>query len=388
MPMRIVVAPDSFKESMTAVRAARAMTAGVRDALPSCVVDQVPVSDGGEGFAEAVTTAWGCSWQEVTTVDPLGRPRMAGFGLDGDRAVIDLASSVGLEHIAPGERDVMSSSTTGLGRVITASVDAGARSLLIGLGGSASNDMGLGMLVALGARCLDEQGHEVEPIPAEFSRIQRIEVEPARRRLEGVSITVAGDVTNPLTGPHGAAAVFGPQKGLTGPAIAQVDGEMTRLACVLGLSQWVSHPGTGAAGGAAFALAAVLGAEITAGIDQLTRVVGLRERLESADLLMTGEGALDRQSLDGKAVSGVLHLARECGVPSMVFAGRVRTDARAQRRLADLGAQDIIQISDPSEPLETSLQRGPDRLRRAVADAVRHFSAGDAHSNHASNDIL
>ena len=130
--MRIVVAPDSFKESMAV---------GVRDALPMCLVDQVPVSDGGEGFAEAVTAAWDASWQEVTTVDALGRPRTAGFGRASDRAVIDLASSVGLEHILPGERDVMRSSTIGLGHVIAAAVDAGARSLLIGLGGSASNDL-------------------------------------------------------------------------------------------------------------------------------------------------------------------------------------------------------------------------------------------------------
>lgn len=361
---------------MTAVQAARAMAVGVRDALPTtCVVDQVPVSDGGEGFAEAVTAAWSASWQEVTTVDALGRPRMAGFGLDGDRAVVDLASSVGLEHIAPGERDVMRSSTAGLGHVITAAVDAGARSLLIGLGGSASNDLGLGMLVALGARCLDERGGEVEPVPAEFSRIRRIEVGPARRRLEGVSITVAGDVTNPLTGPHGAAAVFGPQKGLFGPAITWVDGEVTRLAAVLGLSHWACRPGTGAAGGTAFALAAVLGAELATGIDHLARVVGLRERLKEADLLLTGEGTVDGQSLNGKAVSGVLRLACEYGVPSIVFAGRVRIDAAAQQRLSDLGAQRIIQISDPSEALETSLRRGPEHLRRAVADAVGHCSA-------------
>lgn len=374
--MRIVIAPDSFKESMTAVQAARAMAVGVRDALPTtCVVDQVPVSDGGEGFAEAVTAAWSASWQEVTTVDALGRPRTAGFGLDGDRAVVDLASSVGLEHIAQGERDVMRSSTAGLGHVITAAVDAGARSLLIGLGGSASNDLGLGMLVALGARCLDERGGEVEPVPAEFSRIRRIEVGPARRRLEGVSITVAGDVTNPLTGPHGAAAVFGPQKGLFEPAITWVDGEVTRLAAVLGLSHWACRPGTGAAGGTAFALAAVLGAELATGIDHLARVVGLRERLEEADLLLTGEGTVDGQSLNGKAVSGVLRLACEYGVPSIVFAGRVRIDAAAQQRLSDLGAQRIIQISDPSEALETSLRRGPEHLRRAVADAVGHCSA-------------
>ena len=386
--MRIVVAPDSFKKSMTALQAARAMAAGVRDALPACAIGQVPVSDGGEGFAEAITSAWTASWREVSTIDALGRPLTAGFGLDGHRAVVDLASSAGLEHIAPGERDVMRSSTAGLGHVIAAALDAGARSLLIGLGGSASNDLGLGMTVALGARCLDERGNEVDRVPAEFPRIGSIEVEPARRRLEGISITVAGDVTNPLTGPRGAAAVFGPQKGLTGPAITWIDGEMTRLAGILGLSHWAGRPGTGAAGGTAFALTAVLGAELATGIDHLTRVVGLRKRLEGADLLLTGEGALDGQSLDGKAVSGVLRLACECGAPSIVFAGRVRVDVEAQQRLSDLGVRDIVQISDPSEPLESSLRRGPNRLRRAVADAVRHFSARGDRSSRTLSDIL
>ena len=186
---------------------------------------------------------------------------------------------------------------------------------------------------------------------------------------------MAGDVTNPLTGSHGAAAVFGPQKGLTGSAITWIDGEMMRLAAVLGLSHWACRPGTGAAGGTAFALAAVLGAELATGIDHLARVVGLRERLEEADLLLTGEGTVDGQSLNGKAVSGVLRLACEYGVPSIVFAGRVGIDAAAQQRLSDLGAQRIIQISDPSEALETSLRRGPEHLRRAVADAVGHCSA-------------
>ena len=151
---------------------------------------------------------------------------------------------------------------------------------------------------------------------------------------------------------------------------------MMRLAAVLGLSHWACRPGTGAAGGTAFALAAVLGAELAIGIDHLARVVGLRERLEEADLLLTGEGAVDGQSLDGKAVSGVLRLACECGVPSIVFAGRIRLDDGGRRRLVDLGAQEIVEISDPSEPLETSLRQGPNSLRQAVADTVRHCSAG------------
>ena len=383
--MRIVVAPDSFKESMTAPQAARAMAAGAREALPSCEVDLIPVSDGGEGFARAVTEAWGASWHRVETVDALGRARTAGFGLDGGRAVVDLASSVGIEHVAAADRDAMRSSTAGMGRVLAAAADAGARSLLIGLGGSASNDLGLGLLTALGARCLDAHGRPVAPVPAAFSSIAAIETGPARRRVEGVDLTVACDVTNPLTGPRGAAAVFGPQKGLTAAQIEHLDAQASRLAALLKAGEWVTHPGVGAAGGTAFALAAVLGAGLVPGIDCLAQAVGLRRRIQDADLVLTGEGALDAQSLEGKAVSGVVRLARECAVPVIILAGRV--DAGSCGRgcdggggndhgLADLGAEAVIRISDPSVPLRDALAQGPQNLRRCTAPAGRRGAGG------------
>lgn len=378
--MRIVVAPDSFKESMTAPQAARAMAAGVREALPSCEVDLIPVSDGGEGFARAVTEAWGASWHQVETVDALGRARTAGFGLDGGRAVVDLASSVGIEHVAAADRDAMRSSTAGLGRVLAAAADAGARSLLIGLGGSASNDLGLGLLTALGARCLDAHGRPVAPVPAAFSSIAAIETGPARRRVEGIDLTVACDVTNPLTGPRGAAAVFGPQKGLTAAQIEHLDAQASRLAALLKAGEWVTHPGTGAAGGTAFALAAVLGAGLVPGIDCLAQAVGLRRRVQDADLVLTGEGSLDAQSLEGKAVSGVVRLARECAVPVIILAGRVdagscgRGGGGSGRGLAGLGAEAVIRISDPSVPLRHALAQGPQNLRRCTARAVRRWA--------------
>ena len=380
--MRIVVAPDSFKESMTAPQAARAMAAGAREALPSCEVDLIPVSDGGEGFARAVTETWGASWHRVETVDALGRARTAGFGLDGGRAVVDLASSVGIEHIAAADRDAMRSSTAGLGHVLAAAADAGARSLLIGLGGSASNDLGLGLLTALGARCLDAHGQPVAPVPAAFSGIAAIETGPARRRVEGVDLTVACDVTNPLTGPRGAAAVFGPQKGLTAAQIEHLDAQASRLAALLEAGEWVTHPGTGAAGGTAFALAAVLGAGLVPGIDCLAQAVGLRRRIQDADLVLTGEGSLDAQSLEGKAVSGVVRLARECAVPVIVLAGRVSAGSCGRGcdgghglgGLAGLGAEAVVCISDPSVPLRTALAQGPQNLRRCTARAVRRWA--------------
>lgn len=381
--MRIVVAPDSFKESMTAPQAARAMAAGAREALPSCEVDLIPVSDGGEGFARAVTEAWGASWHRVETVDALGRARTAGFGLDGGRAVVDLASSVGIEHVAAADRDAMRSSTAGMGRVLAAAADAGARSLLIGLGGSASNDLGLGLLTALGARCLDAHGRPVAPVPAAFSSIAAIETGPARRRVEGIDLTVACDVTNPLTGPRGAAAVFGPQKGLTAAQIDHLDAQASRLAALLKAGEWVTHPGTGAAGGTAFALAAVLGARLVPGIDCLAQAVGLRQRIQDADLVLTGEGSLDAQSLEGKAVSGMVRLARECAVPVIILAGRVDAGSCGRgcdggggggRGLADLGAEAVIRISDPSVPLRDALAQGPQNLRRCTARAVRRWA--------------
>lgn len=359
------------------------MAAGVREALPSCEVDLIPVSDGGEGFARAVTEAWDASWHQVETVDALGRARTAGFGLDGGRAVVDLASSVGIEHIAAADRDAMRSSTAGMGRVLAAAADAGARSLLIGLGGSASNDLGLGLLTALGARCLDAHGRPVAPVPAAFSSIAAIETGPARRRVEGIDLTVACDVTNPLTGPRGAAAVFGPQKGLTAAQLEHLDAQASRLAALLKAGEWVTHPGTGAAGGTAFALAAVLGAGLVPGIDCLAQAVGLRRRIQDADLVLTGEGSLDAQSLEGKAVSGVVRLARECAVPVIILAGRV--DAGSCGRgcdggggndhgLAGLGAEAVIRISDPSVPLRHALAQGPQNLRRCTAWAVRRWA--------------
>mgnify|MGYP000845136912 FL=1 len=381
--MRIVVAPDSFKESMTAPQAARAMAAGAREALPSCEVDLISVSDGGEGFARAVTEAWGASWHRVETVDALGRARTAGFGLDGGRAVVDLASSVGIEHVAAADRDAMRSSTAGMGRVLAAAADAGARSLLIGLGGSASNDLGLGLLTALGARCLDAHGRPVAPVPAAFSSIAAIETGPARRRGEGVDLTVACDVTNPLTGPRGAAAVFGPQKGLTAAQIEHLDAQASRLAALLKAGEWVTRPGTGAAGGTAFALAAVLGAGLVPGIDCLAQAVGLRRRIQDADLVLTGEGSLDAQSLEGKAVSGMVRLARECAVPVIILAGRVDAGSCGHgcdggggndHGLADLGAEAVIRISDPSVPLRDALAQGPQNLRRCTARAVRRWA--------------
>ena len=365
--MRVVIAPDSFKESMTAPQAARVMAEGAVSALPQCRPEMVPVSDGGEGFARAVALAWGARWVEAPTRDALGRPLRAGFGLDGQRAVLDLASCAGLELIAPRDRDVMHSSTLGLCLLLAAAVEAGARQVLIGLGGSATNDMGLGLLVGLGARLLDARGGPVDPFPASMGRIASMDLAPARRRLEGVELTVACDVTNPLCGPRGATHVFGAQKGVDPSCAPGLDSELERLAALSGAPELAGLPGAGAAGGAGFALAGLLGAGLVPGIECLARSVGLGERLVGADLCLSGEGRLDAQSLDGKAVSGVCRLAAQAGVPVLLFAGVVE---QAELIMQRTGAAQAIAISDPRAPLALSLAQGPERLRRAVARAL------------------
>lgn len=368
--MRVVIAPDSFKESMTAPQAARAMADGAVSALPRCRPEMVPVSDGGEGFARAVTLAWGARWVEAASCDALGRPLRAGFGLDGRRAVLDLASCAGLELIAPRERDVMHSSTRGLGLLLGAAVEAGARQILIGLGGSATNDMGLGLLVGLGAQLLDARGEPVEPTPASMARIASMDLAPARRRLEGIELTVACDVTSPLCGPRGATHVFGAQKGVEAERAPGLDAELARLSVLSGAPELADLPGAGAAGGAGFALAGLLGAELVSGIECLAHSAGLGERLVGADLCLSGEGRLDAQSLEGKAVSGVCRLAAQAGVPVLLFAGAVEQDELIRRRT---GAAQVIAISDPRVPLALSLAQGPERLRRAVADALSRY---------------
>lgn len=362
--MRIVIAPDSFKENMTAPQAAAAMDAGVHDVFPQAVTDLVPMSDGGEGFTEAVAAAWGAPMIACPTLDALGRPRQGAYGLDGERAVMDVASCAGLEIIAPAERDVYLSSTRGLGLLISDTLERGARTIVLGIGGSATNDAGMGMLVALGARLLDTEGRELRPVPADLPRLARIDLAGLPAALRDVSIHVACDVTNPLTGPQGATAVFGPQKGVKADDVDAVDAALALVARVSGHEEVAGLPGSGAAGGLGFALRALLGARLEPGVELVARAVGLVERVEGADLVLTGEGAVDAQTLAGKTPAGVARVAREASVPCVVFAGRVREGAEV---LLEHGVSDLVEIGSRDEPLEQALRRGPVNLRSAVA---------------------
>lgn len=324
--MRIVVAPQEFKGSLTAVQAAAAIATGLTRVLPDTTVEQVPLADGGPGTVAAVVAAAGGELRTVACRDPLGRPITAAFGLvDGGRtAVVEMAAAAGLTLLRPEERDARRASTEGVGDLIRAAVGAGARRIVVGLGGSATNDGGSGMARALGVRFLDADGHELPPGGAALLHLARVDIAGLDPRLRNVEVIGATDVRNPLCGPEGASAVYGPQKGATPTEVAELDAALRHYADVLRRDLGVDvaeQPGAGAAGGLGAALVAFLGARLRSGFELVAEVVHLEPRLAGADLVVTGEGRLDGQSLFGKTTVGVARLARRHAVPVVALCG-------------------------------------------------------------------
>lgn len=368
--MKYVVAPDSFKESMTAEEAAQAMEEGIRSADPEAECLLIPMSDGGEGFARAVATAWGATWVEIDSEDALGRPIRSGYGLAGDRAVIDIASSAGLEQIPEHERDVENSSSAGLGVLIRDAVIRGARHIIVGIGGSATNDAGAGMLVALGARLLDHSGHELRGTLGDLALVETVDLASMGEELGSTQFLVACDVSNPLTGPRGATAIFGPQKGVSPDSVDGYDASLERFARLTGEWAAAERPGAGAAGGVGFALMAFLDADLRAGVELLSEIVRLPTAVEGADLVLTGEGSVDAQTLEGKTPAGVAGVAAEAGVPVLLFAGKVKPGAEV---LLDHGVSEIVQIADDGVPLAEALENGFGNLKLAVERTVSKY---------------
>ncbi len=362
--MRIVIAPDSFKESMPAGDAAAAIARGVLAVWPDADCILRPLADGGEGTLDALIPALGAQRLEVATVDALGRPVRAGFGLTGDGlAVVEVAQAVGLALVA--ERDVWRATTTGVADLVLAALDAGASRLLVGLGGTATCDGGAGLLTGLGLRLLDADARPVRPDPDGLARLASADASGLDRRLTGTQITLACDVTNPLLGPDGAAAVFGPQKGATPEQVPMLDAALARLSDALvaaGLTDVRDRAGAGAAGGLGAAFLA-LGAVRRSGFEVVAEAIGLEPAIAAADLVITGEGSLDAQTGSGKAPSGVARLAVRHGVPVLAFAGRVGDQAAARL----LGFTAAVPISS-GVPLAEALARGPELLEAAVAE--------------------
>jgi glycerate 2-kinase len=323
----LVIAPDSFKGTLPADRAAAAVAEGVARVRPDVECVQRPIADGGEGTVAAALRA---GWRPlpVRVGGPDGRPVDAVVALDGERAVVELATAAGLHQVATPAPTT--ATTRGVGELIAAALDAGARRLVLGIGGSATTDGGAGMLQALGVRLLDDAGRELGPGGAELARLARVDPAGLDPRLADAELLVASDVDNPLVGPRGAAAVFGPQKGATPDDVALLDAALRRYADVLARdlgADVADLPGAGGAGGTAAGAVAVLGARVVSGAGMVCDLVGLDDALTGAALAVTGEGSLDLQTLSGKAPAEVARRARAAGVPCVGLAGAVALTA-------------------------------------------------------------
>ena len=324
--MKIVIAPDSYKESLSALEVAQAVEAGFRQVFPDADYVLVPVADGGEGTVDAMVAATGGRKETVTVSGPLGEPVEAFYGLtgDGDTAVIEMAAASGLALVPPDRRNPLLTSSRGTGELIRAALDAGARRFILGIGGSATNDGGAGMVQALGARLLDLEGRELDGSGGDLARLERIDVSALDPRLAECRIEVACDVDNPLTGARGASAVFGPQKGATPEMVQALDANLARLARIVERDLGVAVdavPGAGAAGGMGAAMLAFFGATLKPGIEIVTAAVDLDTHVRDADLVITGEGRIDFQTVHGKTPIGVARVAKRHGKPVIGIAG-------------------------------------------------------------------
>ncbi|HEV3157997.1 MAG TPA: glycerate kinase [Candidatus Baltobacteraceae bacterium] len=373
--MQILIAPDKFKGSCSAPDVAEALARGVRSVDPQSEITIIPMADGGEGTVAAFI-AGGARALSCTVRGPLETPVHARFALDGTTAIVEMAAASGLVLLDPRERDARRASTYGTGEMIRSALDAGATRLLIGIGGSATNDAGAGMLSALGVRFLDERGRELEPGGAALACIASIDMSGLDARLRSIAVTVAADVDSPLCGRDGASVVYGSQKGASADDIVFLDAALSHFADVVAKTlgnDMRDLPGAGGAGGLGFALITFLGAKIRAGIDVIAEFQGLPQALQHADLCLTGEGRIDEQTLRGKTVAGVLRLARQTNTPVIAFTGSI--DANAEAVLASKGVL-VIPILDRVMNLDEAIREVSSLLERAAARAMRAIVLG------------
>ena len=334
--MKVVIAPDSFKESLSAEDAAAAIASGVRDALPDAHCICIPMADGGEGTVRAIVAASAGRMLRVAATDPRGEGIVAQIGIsaDGATAVLEMAAASGLELVPAALRNPLTATSYGAGELLRAALDLGVRRIILGIGGSATVDGGAGMLQALGARLLDRRGKQIARGGQGLADLHSIHLDSLdpRLRSRAVRIEVACDVDNPLTGPHGAAAIFGPQKGASPEMVDMLERGLERFAAVLArtigedLSQ---RPGAGAAGGLGAALTACLGARLLPGVALVASAVGLENQMRGADLVITGEGRIDAQTAHGKTPAGVAAMAKRLGKPVVAIAGTVAPGAES-----------------------------------------------------------
>ena len=375
---RVVIAPQEFKGSLTALEIARAMETGVKRALPEAETVLVPVADGGDGTLQSLVDSSGGRVVTTRVTGPLGQPIDARWGALGDdvTAVVEMARSSGLALLTLDERDPRATTTRGVGELIQAALEAGHRRLIVGIGGSATNDGGAGMAQALGARLTDADGADLPPGGAALARLERVDVSGMDPRLDRTEVVVACDVNNPLCGPTGASAIYGPQKGATPDMVKQLDAALARYANVIERDLGMDireRPGAGAAGGLGAGLMAFLRAELRAGVDIVLDAVGLADKLEGADLVITGEGQFDRSTVFDKAPVGVARLAKERSIPVVGIAGSL---GDGFQQVHDCGIDAVFTLVSGPMTLEEAMANTRVLVENAAEEVLRAILAG------------
>ncbi len=374
--MRVVIAPDSFKESLSAWDVSQAIARGVREAEPYADVVCVPMADGGEGSLDAVLAATSGERRHARVRNANGQDCDASWAWLGDgKAFIEMAAAAGLEQIPPAQRRPLEASSYGVGQLISQALDAGARHIVLGLGGSASNDAGAGLLQALGAHLLDDGGNELPVGGAALQHLAHISVEGLDPRLKDASFEIAVDVDNPLCGPRGASAIFGPQKGATADDVAVLDAALAHFAqiCATQLGKDEKDtPGMGAAGGLGFAVKTCFTAKFRPGVELIAELSGLASALEATDLVFTGEGRMDAQTLLGKTPAGVAKYASRRGIPVIAIAGSLGEGYEA---LYEIGITAAFSLAPGPITLEHACQNTSEFLRQRARDCTRLWLA-------------
>ncbi|WP_104473495.1 glycerate kinase family protein [Acinetobacter indicus] len=374
MPLRFVIAPDSFKESLSAVQAAQAMQRGILRQFPDAICRLVPLADGGEGTVDALLNA--CAGQKVAcrVRGPLPQQQVESyFALidDGKTAVIEMAKANGIHLIPLAQRNPALTSTYGTGEMIRQALDLGVSKIVIGLGGSVTNDAGSGMAQALGVKFLDQAGLEVQPCGGNLKQICEIDLSALDARLATTEMLIASDVNNPLCGEYGASAIFGPQKGATPELVKILDQNLGYFANLVETTLGVNvqhQAGAGAAGGLGFGLLAFARAKIQSGVELLIQQTGLTEKITQADVVLTGEGKIDRQTFMGKTPFGVAQVAKSLNKPVYAFAGMIGEDIEP---LLEAGFTQIIGINPPDISVEDAIRNAENNLTDSVENVMR-----------------
>ncbi|MFO7983951.1 MAG: glycerate kinase [Desulfuromonadales bacterium] len=370
--MKIVIATDSFKESLSALQASEQIEAGFREIFPDADYLKFPVADGGEGTVEAMVAATAGRIVEATVTGPLDEKTSAFYGVTGDdgTAVIEMAAASGLALVPPAKRNPLQTTSYGTGELIRFALDAGLGNLIIGIGGSATNDGGAGMLQALGVKLLDREGRDLGFGGGELGRLDRIDSGGLDPRLRDCRIQVACDVDNPLTGPDGASRVYAPQKGGTPEMVEILEHNLAHYARLIARDlqeEIAAVPGSGAAGGMGAALLAFLDAELRPGIEIVSEELGLENAVAGADLVITGEGCIDRQTIAGKTPAGVARIARRHGVPVIALAGSLSPDAHGVHHY---GIDAVFSILSRPCSLEDALAEAGKNLRTTARNVA------------------